>query len=204
MRRNRILRRISVEDEQKGGSVDEVGPKSYESAKAQSQRFIQLYIPMQPRLYGYIISLIPNWSDVDDLVQDTVTVMLSKFDEYKPGTDFCAWALRIAHYKVMNYRRRKKTERKLFCGKTMEAIHDIVVTDEARDDRRRRALRHCLTKLKDNDRKVLQLRYEAGATIRKVSKQLNMSIHTLYKMLSRIHTRLFHCIRRTIAQEEFG
>ena len=42
-------------------------------------RFVQLYTTVQRRLYGYILSLIPDFTAVDDILQDTVMVMWREF-----------------------------------------------------------------------------------------------------------------------------
>ena len=69
---------------------------------------MRLYVVNERRIYGFIFALIHDWSAAEDILQDTAQVMWSKFDTFDPGTNFVAWALCIARYQVMDYRKRRK------------------------------------------------------------------------------------------------
>ena len=45
-------------------------------------------------------------ADADDLLQETSLVLWEKFGQFRSGTDFYAWACKIAYFSVCNYRRR--------------------------------------------------------------------------------------------------
>ena len=51
-------------------------------------QFLDLLMRNQKRIYNFILLLVPNYSDADDLMQETVSVMWSKFDSYEPGYSF--------------------------------------------------------------------------------------------------------------------
>ncbi|MCE9547843.1 MAG: sigma-70 family RNA polymerase sigma factor, partial [Planctomycetia bacterium] len=67
--------------------------------------FMRLFTAHEPRIYGYIHSLVPRRPDADDLAQETHIVLWQKFDDFQSGTNFFAWACQIARNKVMHYRR---------------------------------------------------------------------------------------------------
>ena len=169
--------------------------------KGRGQQFMKLYMACQRRLYGFVISLVPNWSDVDDIVQETVSVMWAKFDEFKPGTDFSAWALAIARYQVMSYRQRAKVNRRRFSDRTIDTISNLAISTTQEEQDRRDALRKCLDKLKAKDRGMLKLRYEVDTSIKSLADRIGLSVNTLYKSLSRIHIQLFNCVNRTMLRE---
>ena len=73
-----------------------------------NDKFLHLYAENQGKLYGYILSLCPNRFDADDIMQDTVSVMWRKFNDYQAGTDFIAWAITIAKFTILNFRRKQK------------------------------------------------------------------------------------------------
>ena len=178
--------------------------ENLETSEERGQRFMKLYMSVQRRLFGFVLSLVPNSSDADDIVQETVSIMWSKFDEFEPGTNFAAWALCIARYQVLTYRKRKKTKQRRFSEQAIEAIQDISDSNGVQGEEYLDTLHRCLKKLKDNERKILYFRYEVGATLRTVAERTSLNINTLYSTLSRIHTALLNCIRRSIAQEEGG
>jgi len=70
---------------------------------ARNTEFVQLLTAHQRSLYLYIITLLPNPADVDDVLQSTNMVLWSKADEFVPGTDFGAWARRVAHFEVLAF-----------------------------------------------------------------------------------------------------
>ena len=52
--------------------------------------FGRLFVQYQPRIYGYIRSLVADRSDAEDMLQETASVLWQKFDEFTPGTNFLA------------------------------------------------------------------------------------------------------------------
>ena len=83
----------------------------FESAGRLSQQrlddFVQAYLPCERRIMGYISSLVPNRTDAEDISQEVCLVLWQKFDDFVGGTDFAAWAYRIAFLKVLNHRRKQ-------------------------------------------------------------------------------------------------
>ncbi|MEX2673796.1 MAG: sigma-70 family RNA polymerase sigma factor [Phycisphaeraceae bacterium] len=161
-------------------------------------RFTRLLLANQQRIYGLILALTPNWSDADDLMQETTAVMWAKFDAFEPGTDFAAWGLRIARFQVMNYLKIKGSERRRFSNEAVELIVDkfTETVDELED--RRDALKRCMDKLPAKDRKLIQLRYEVGTTTRTLADRVGRSIHAVYKALNRTHAQLLACMQRSL------
>jgi len=96
-------------------------------------------------------------------MQEAVEVMWSKFDQFEPGTDFISWALRIARYRVLNYYKKKRTQRLRFSSEVIKDIDDRVVSATNKMDDYREALYQCLKKLSTRDRQIVYLRYELNA-----------------------------------------
>ncbi len=164
--------------------------------------FLRLYQANERRIRGFILALVPDWSEAQDLMQETTMVMWSKFDEFTVGTDFTAWALSIARYQILNYRKKNRNGRVRFDDEVLEAIEDRVSDVVAGMDARRDALRACLRKLEERDRQLIRLRYEAGATTKSVAERVGRGIDAVYKALNRIHVQLLFCIRRTLSMED--
>jgi DNA-directed RNA polymerase specialized sigma24 family protein len=55
----------------------------------------------QRRLRVFVLSLAPDFSAADDVLQETFLVVTRKAAESEPGTNFFAWARRIATFKVL-------------------------------------------------------------------------------------------------------
>lgn len=165
-----------------------------------SQYFMQLFLMSQRRIYGYVMTMIPNHSDADDIVQDVASVMWGKFSEYKPGTDFTAWAITIARYKVLSFLRHRKTHRNHFNENTLKIIEEIEAKEDLRQNDRLDALLKCLQKLTRTERHILSIRYEDGMTLKNLAGRLGLNVNTLYSRLSKIHLMLLHCVKRGMAE----
>lgn len=163
------------------------------------KHFMMLYMSVQRRLYGYVMSSIPNPSDADDIVQETVSIMWSEFDKFQPGTNFAAWALCIARYQILTYRKQITKKKRVFSEQAVEAIQEVAETTSNLEQERQKALQLCLDKLGEKERKILSFRYEIGATLRTVSERLNINNNTLYNVLGRIHITLLNCVRKNMA-----
>lgn len=173
-----------------------------QSDMSRGRTFLQLYRANERRVYGFILSLVPDWSEADDLMQETTMVMWSKFDTFEIGTDFAAWAICIARFQIMNHRKKKRNRRVQFSDDVLEALDGKAAAAAEEMDALRDALRTCLKKLSDRDRQLIRLRYEPDASTKSVAERVGRGIDAVYKALNRIHVQLLYCIRRRLALEE--
>lgn len=165
---------------------------------AREEQFLQLFLAHERRIRGFILALVPNWSDADDLLQETSAVLWRQLDSFEPGTDFAAWALSVARYQVLNYRRRERTRAARFSDRTFEALLDLAARSSSSSDARRDALEGCLAKLGESERELIRLRYQSDATTQAVADQLGRPMKAVYKALNRIHDALLQCVRRSL------
>jgi RNA polymerase sigma-70 factor (ECF subfamily) len=150
----------------------------------------------QDRIYSYIVALVPNRADADDLFQEVGLVLWRKFEEFTPGTQFQAWACRIALNKVMNHRKRMSRSPLKFCDEFIDVVaREHVAKSDLWEDRNR-ALIGCLQRLADDDRLLLRRCYQPDTTVLEVANELQKKADTLYKRLSRLRKRLLSCIAR--------
>lgn len=164
-------------------------------------RFMPLLMMNQPRIFGFILALVHNRADADDLMQQATVVMWRKFDEFEPDRDFGAWALGIARYTVLDYRKRRATHAARLSEKTVESLADVMASRTESPSAHRDALHDCLSQLGERDRRLVTMRYEPGATTRSVAEHVGRSADAVYKRLNRIHTQLLHCIRLKLRSE---
>lgn len=158
--------------------------------------FVQLFLKSQRRIYGYVMAIVANPAEADDIVQEIATLLWKKFDEYKPDTNFAAWALATARFKVLRYLRQKSYQRR-FSSETLEAIEDIQFGNMAREEQTVEMLRECMERLKKEDRHVLSMRYEEEMTLQRLAGQLGLTVDSVFRQISRIHIALLNCIRRS-------
>jgi RNA polymerase sigma-70 factor (ECF subfamily) len=158
------------------------------------EAFTRLLLQNQKRITGLIFSLVPRGTDADDVMQDTCAVMWRKFGEFQPGTDFGAWALRIARFQVMSYYARQKRAQARLSDETIEAIADTLADARWESSDRAEALRTCVGQLKERDFNLILRRYHAGEDVDEIARHLGSTIHAVYKALGRLHVRLYACV----------
>jgi RNA polymerase sigma-70 factor (ECF subfamily) len=168
-----------------------------------SKLFLRLFLQNERRLYAYILTLVPNRADADDVLQDASLVMWDKFDQHTPPNDFAAWGCRIAYFKVLDFYKRSHRSRVRFSQAMLERVAETLAEQGGalQLDDRREALTDCVQKLGPRDRELLVHRFADGATTRSTSEQTGRSVEAVYKALSKLRQILFDCVQRTLARE---
>ncbi|AQT68479.1 Sigma-K factor [Anaerohalosphaera lusitana] len=176
--------------------------KTKYSDKERSDLFFKLFMANQKRIYSYILMLVPNCNDADEIMQEASAVMWQKFDEFEQGTNFGAWAVSIARFEVLNYTRKRKNSHVLFTGDMLDLFAGRAETVSGESDERMKAVQKCLEKLSKKDRRLLQMHYEGGLTIKGIAQSLDRSVQGMYKVMNRIHNSLIKCVRWRLVSED--
>jgi RNA polymerase sigma-70 factor, ECF subfamily len=165
--------------------------------------FLRLFLQNERRLYAYILTLLANRADADDVLQEASLVMWDKFDEHSPPDDFAAWGCRIAYFKVLDFYKKGQRSKVKFSQAMLERVAETAVEEAGvlQLDARRDALIGCIEKLNARDRDLLARRFTPGATTRSTSEQVGRSVDAVYKALARVRQALFECVQRTLARE---
>lgn len=158
------------------------------------EAFTRLLLQNQKRIAGLIFALVPQGSDADDVLQETCAVMWRKFGEFEPGTDFGAWALRIARFQVMGYYNRRRRAQARLSDDTIEALADTLAEARWENSDRADALRACVSHLKEREFDLVRFRYHAGESVAAIAAQLGSTEAAVYKALARLHVRLLACV----------
>lgn len=166
------------------------------------ERFAQLLATCQRRVFLYVLGLLHNAADAEEVLQETNLVLWRKFDQYQPNTHFDRWACRIAYYEVLKFREKKGPKEQLLSSEFVASLAEE--TEKGMDlwEARHNALAQCLGKLSENDRRLVLHRYRERATTRSVAEALGRSVQGTRRALHRIRMALLACIERTLAVEE--
>lgn len=165
----------------------------------QVEEFMRLFSHHQRRIYLYILALVSNPVDAEDLLQETNLILWRKFPQWERGTNFYAWASRIVYYEVLKYRERQARDAIILEQHVIEQLAAEATDMVEQLDRRRSALLHCLSKLRPVDQELVQRRYAPGATGKSVAAALGRPANSVSKSLGRIRRALWECINRRLA-----
>ena len=117
------------------------------SDSSKTNEFLRLLMANQKRIYAFILAMVPNHQDADDLFQETVLLMWSKFDSFTQGTSFVAWGCTIARYQILSVRKRHSVRSIRFSEAAMELLYRESDPFLEQMDSRTQALRTCIGKL---------------------------------------------------------
>ncbi|WP_372720967.1 sigma-70 family RNA polymerase sigma factor [Novipirellula sp.] len=163
-----------------------------------------LFIKHSPLIRGFILSLLPNMSRADDVLQETFLTISDKANGFAIGTDFVAWACTIAKYKVLEECKRhggKATA--VLSPEVVEAL--CVVQHPSTDDRegeKLQALTMCLDTLPPSMRRAIELRYTRAHTASEIASLFEWSTDSVYVILSRARAALEKCINIRLKTDE--
>jgi RNA polymerase sigma-70 factor (ECF subfamily) len=165
-----------------------------------AEEFMALFTAHHRRLFRYILALLPRLHAAEDVLQETNLVLWRRFDEFRPGTDFYAWAARVAFLQVLKYRKGSRRESFALDDDILETLASRAMEHTSYLDAAREALQTCLSKLRTEDRELILRRYMAGDSGKKVASELGRPQNSVYKSLGRIRQGLLLCIQRTLSR----
>lgn len=165
------------------------------------ERFVLLFARTEPTLHSYLLSLLANWDDAEEVLQQVSLILWRKFDDYEPGTNFKSWACAIARFEALNYRKKHRRDPHQFSDALTSVMAEEAAEDFERLESERKALATCLGELKPDDRRVVERCYTQDAPINQLADEFNCTTNSLYKRLNRLRARLLQCIRKRMALE---
>ena len=161
-----------------------------------AEHYLVLLNGHERALAAYVHALVPERLDADDILQSCKLTMWKQFANYEPGTQFLAWARKIAFHQILNHRRGAK-RKPLYSAEPafLEAVAAEIdrVSDSLAD--RSEALHDCLRKLPENQRRLVLLRYYEDHDIAAIAKETDRTEAAVYKLLSRLRAALNDCVK---------
>lgn len=168
--------------------------RSQKAMETPDREFLCHLTDSQPRLLGYLMTLLGNLNDARDVLQETNLVLWRKMDEYGRIDDFGAWARKCAYYQALAFLRDRKRDRHIF-GDDMLALFAADVMEDNRDeDVMLLALRDCLSQLPESQRRLIDQRYREGTPARKLAVETGKTDSAMKMTLMRIRETLRRCI----------
>jgi RNA polymerase sigma-70 factor (ECF subfamily) len=164
-----------------------------------NEKFMRHWTRAQPVVAGYVGSLVPDFHEAEDLLQEVSVVLLRKFSEYDETRPFVAWALGVAKYEVLASRRSHARSFISYHEKITQAVAEVYEEMTPELEARAAALKDCLGRLQGRSRELLSLRYEKALKPRQIASRLSMASGAVRTALSRTRQALGECVERTLA-----
>jgi RNA polymerase sigma-70 factor, ECF subfamily len=159
--------------------------------------FVDRITSAQQGLFAFILTLVPNLADANDVLQQTNLVLCRKRAEYRVTEDFWPWAKTIARYQVLAHLKQLHRSRLRFGDSLLSTLaHETVALDLESE---LLAMDRCIQELTTPNREMLQLRYSTELSVTEIAGRLGRSVGAIYDALYRIRGQLASCIQRKLS-----
>jgi RNA polymerase sigma-70 factor (ECF subfamily) len=166
-----------------------------------SEEFILELTQVQQRLFWFLFKRLADREQAREVLQLTNLVLCRKADNYEPGTNFKAWAMTVANYEVMAYRKTQVRERLVFTDEVDAMLGpDDDGRSSAQSDRVAH-LSHCLQGMSSKNRELLDWRYQGERTMEKIAEDIGSTIGAVKVKLHRLRRQLLGCIQNRMKKD---
>ncbi|SHJ74107.1 RNA polymerase sigma-70 factor, ECF subfamily [Rubritalea squalenifaciens DSM 18772] len=170
------------------------------SPRQPSREYLQLIASHQGLIYSHIRKMVMDAHGAQDVLQETNLMLWQKFDKYEMGTNFGAFACKVAYFKALEYiRKRKRSEFLSFDSDIVEALGEQAEVASVEQDYED-ALNTCMQKLNPKEQKLLKMRYYDKATVRGIAEEMECSEGSLQQLFFRIRKALKICIEHSVSE----
>jgi RNA polymerase sigma-70 factor (ECF subfamily) len=170
-----------------------------QALKGKKSAWITLVKRYEKNLYNYTLRMVSNPDDALDLMQDVFMAVFRNLASFRGDSPFKGWMFKIAHYRCIEFYRRKKPTQSLDDipeqeEKTSEACPEMQVFNGQQAN----MLSSAMQLLPVNQKLVVELKFFQHCTFDDIAQQLGISVNTvksrLYSALDKLkgHLELEH------------
>lgn len=168
------------------------------ASRTSYEQFLKLFTRDQLRVFGYILALVHNRNDAQDIFQETSLVLWREFETYDPDRPFLPWALGVARNQVLKFWRSRKRDQHVFSDGLAETLAAEAATTAAERVDRSEALQSCVQKLPERQRQLIDWFYGQNLAAGDIAQRWDRSVHAVYKALKVMRRNLMQCVEQKL------
>lgn len=172
------------------------------SADGRLDEFVRLLTEHDRGVFLFILSLVPNWADAEEIRQETNIKLWQEFGKYQSGTDFGKWARTIARYQVLAFGKQKQRNGLRINQQSVDLLAAQVAVTADQGKMRLAALAECVEQLSPFNRELVRLHYTVGRKLRDIASELKCTSDAVYKSLQRSRIELRRCVNHKLRERE--
>lgn len=180
--------------------------------------FLRLFTFSEPNLRAFIRRLVGNAMDASEISQNTAIVLWQKFDsfverhaEYSSGQTskaeleihFSKWAMKVARFEVLSWRRDKARDRHVFTDTLFETLANEAEEFNERLEKQRSAIKKCLDELPEGRRVQIMEAYSARNKPREIARRTGKTVNAFYQWMHRVRLSLLKCAEKDLNEEAY-
>jgi RNA polymerase sigma-70 factor (ECF subfamily) len=164
----------------------------------QAEDFAARWTAAQPAIAAFVHSLVPDLTSAEEVLQRVAVALVRRYDRYDQSRPFVAWAIGVAKFEVLYYRRQQATDKHIFDDELVENVAESYQELVEKFNPMRDALSRCLDEVDGRSRKVLQLRYTDGMTTPGIANEMKISAGAVRILLWRVRRALRLCMEKQV------
>jgi RNA polymerase sigma-70 factor, ECF subfamily len=149
----------------------------------------------EKNLYNYTLRMVSNNADAMDLMQDIFVAVLRNLATFRGDSPFKNWLFSIAHYRCIEFYRRKKPNQSLDelpeqHNEELQGCPEFIMLS----GQQAQALHQAMQLLPFNQKMIVEMKFFQQFTFDDIGKQLGISTNTvksrLYSALDKLKNQL--------------
>lgn len=167
------------------------------------ETLLRRFYANQGRLRGYIFSATRDYHATEDILQEIAIVVAKKAATYDSERPALPWFMGIARNQIQRFYRTKGREAANVSFELLEDFMPLYASYENEEiSERQLALKNCVEKLPEKQKRIMQMRYIEELDCSQISKTIGRSIQGIYGLLKRMKLGLRKCVEFQLSQSE--
>ena len=173
------------------------------SESVQIETLMRRFYASQGKLRGYVFSATRDYHATEDILQEIAIVVAKKASVYDKERPALPWFMGIARNQIHRFYRTRGKES---VNVSFELLEDCMPCFSSYENEniseRQAALRKCVDRLPEKQRRIMQMRYVEELDCSQISKTIDRSVQGIYGLLKRMKAGLRKCVEFQLRQPE--
>lgn len=162
------------------------------------------WVQCQPTISAFIHSLVPNFQDADDILQNLAIITVEKYDQFDKNRSFSAWCMGIAKNLILKYYSNKGTKQPILDIEAIKKVAQVYEQDTQsihdQIDLMKNALQKCIKRLKDKIKKIVEMHYIDELSPDRIAQLLSLTSNNVSVTLHRVRLSLKACVNQVLSE----
>ena len=165
--------------------------------------FVRLLARHELALRNYARLILPDWSGVDDVLQDASITMWESRQRLRNESGFLPWGKVIVRHKCFNAIAKMRRDRLVLDKNVLELIAREEEAEAESEDliRIQHSLAECLGELTPERRQLVLSPYRGAGEVKTLAEQAGKTPNSLYKIIGRLRAKLSQCVEEKLRLE---
>jgi len=172
-----------------------------EIVKLSEQVILQTLMQARTRLSAAAWLVVRDTHAAEDIFQNVALKAMTRAVAFESDAALMSWAFVTARREGIDWLRRREREALGLDAEILDLLDREWQSAPVRPAGARiDALRDCWGAAPESARRLLTLRYFDGLSCEEAAQQMGISLHSIYKRLSRLHESLRQCMEAKLAK----